>query len=161
MGTGLLGSLLIGWMIDQCGLEACTATTLFFGIFQILLNIFFHASENLMMVSFVAYTLFRACLYPVFISSITSRLGFKYFGLLLGIGFALSGVAQLLFPMVVKSIRGTCHIDGMDPETCEHGSWSENESIVVIILMFSLIAPYFEHRATLIQEAEVQHVLEV
>ena len=149
--------------MDEFGLEVCTATTLVFGQIQMLLNLFGHANANLMMASFFAYTMFRARLYPVFISSITSRLGFKYFGLLLGIGFALSGLGQSLFPFLVSMIRGTCHIveNSEGGESCDHGHWDQSETIVLAILTMLLIVPFVEHVATLRQKAEIQHVLQV
>lgn len=40
----------------------------------------------------------------------TSRLGFKYFGNLLGIGFDVSGIAQLLMAALANAVQGDCHL---------------------------------------------------
>ena len=64
----------------------------------------------MMTIGFVIYTLFRAFLYPVFIACISDKLGFKYFGILMGIGFAVSGIVQLGIAPLANAVQGTCHL---------------------------------------------------
>ena len=89
-------------------------------------------SADWMTFSFWLYMLFRNFLYPVYISSLTDRLGFKYFGVLLGIGFAASGIAQLFMTALDEWAQGDCHhlttasASGEVVESfpdCDHGSW--------------------------------------
>ena len=162
---GILGSFLVGWLIDRVGLEVCTAMTLLCGQLQMLLIIFGCQSETMMILSFAAYTTFRAFLYPVFIGSLTSRLGFKYFGILLGLGFALSGLAQLFFPILVRWFEGDCHLLlDMDEEVgssshCDHGRWQRSEVLQFFILGMMNVVPLLDHRDAVARTIKIQQLL--
>lgn len=164
---GIVASLLVGSLIDRIGLEFCTAMTLMFGQLQMILVLFGSGSEAMMILSFVAYTMFRSFLYPVFIGSLTSRLGFKYFGILLGLGFALSGVVQLLFPVLVHFVQGDCHLLedarveealGSAPE-CDHGKWHVTEVVQFFLLGAMHIVPILDHLDTVARERQIQLLL--
>jgi len=161
MGMGICVSFLVGWLLDTVGLEFCTAITLFFGQMQMFLVIFGSDKESWMLLSFVAYTAFRSFLYPVFIGSLTSRLGFKYFGILLGLGFALSGIVQLLFPKLVNLTQGDCHLMATDTyvETCDHGKWQQTEVIQLLVLGTMYIVPILDRRDRIIRELRIQEML--
>lgn len=165
MSFGILGSFLVGWLIDRVGLEICTAMTLMFGQLQMLLIIFGSQSETLMILSFAAYTAFRAFLYPVFIGSLTSRLGFKYFGILLGLGFALSGLAQLFFPILVQWFEGDCHLlidtdEELGPVgACDHGQWQRSEILQFFILGMMNIVPVLDYRDAVARSLKIQQLL--
>ncbi len=167
MSMGIFGSFLVGWLIDRVGLEVCTAITLMFGQLQMLLIIFGSHSEILMVLSFAAYTAFRAFLYPVFIGSLTSRLGFKYFGILLGLGFALSGIAQLFFPVLVRWFQGDCHFltdiqvhdVAVGANSCDHGKWQSSEFVQLIVLGLMNIVPMLDHRDAIAREFKIRQML--
>jgi len=161
MGMGIFGSLSVGWLLDRMGLEFCAAITLFFGQMQMLLIIYGSQKESWMLLSFVAYTIFRAFLYPVFIGSLTSRLGFKYFGILLGLGFALSGTFQLLFPKVVELTQGDCHLTavGTGTDSCDHGKWQITEVIQFMALGVMYMIPLLDRRDRINREAQIREIL--
>jgi len=162
MGFGIFGSLLVGWLIDRVGLEICTSMTLVLGQLQTVLVVFGSTSESLMILSFTVYTVFRAFLYPVFISSLTTRLGFKYFGILLGIGFALSGVTQLLFPLLISLLKGNCHVQRNDDaisNDCDHGRWPMSEVLQFLVLGMMHIIPFLDHQDTIARERSIKEIL--
>jgi MFS family permease len=166
MSMGLAASLLVGWLIDRIGLEFCTFMTLMLGQIQMVLVMFGSHNESVMFLSFVAYTAFRAFCYPVFIGSLTSRLGFKYFGILLGLGFALSGVAQLLFPLLGRMVQGGCHLLDDDiigneevASTCDHGKWQVAEMVQFIALGLIYIVPILDHRDAVARDIKIKQIL--
>jgi hypothetical protein len=161
MGMGICGSFLVGWLLDCVGLEFCTALTLLFGQVQMLLIIFGSDKESWMILSFFAYTAFRAFMYPVFIGSLTSRLGFKFFGMLLGLGFALSGICQLLFPKMVDMAQGDCHLVTVDlsSEKCDHGKWQHTEILQFLVLGIMYIVPVLDQRDRVLREERIRDKL--
>jgi hypothetical protein len=106
---GIIASLLVGWLIDKIGFELCTAITLILGQLQMLLLVLFGKYQILLVISFGVYTVFRQLLYPVFIASLTSRLGFKYFGVLLGIGFTLASITNSFLAALAEAVQCDCH----------------------------------------------------
>lgn len=164
MGMGIGGSLLVGWLLDNVGLEICTAMTLLFGQLQMAIVILGSDKESWMIASFVAYTSFRAFLYPVFIGSLTHRLGFKYFGILLGLGFAVSGIVQLMFPKLVELSQGDCHLSSMggsklDGSNCDHGKWQQSEVLQFILLGVMYIVPVLDRCDAVRRKREIQELL--
>ena len=112
MSLGMPYAVFVGWLMDRVGLEVCTLVTLFLGQLSALLMMvasFDSLSESnayiILLVGYAIYSLFRQFLYPVFLAYITARLGFKYFGLLSGIGFALSGAAQWFLADLVAFVH--------------------------------------------------------
>jgi hypothetical protein len=149
----------VGILIDNLGVEICTSMSLVFGQLQMVIVLFWEKRQSMMAVSFCLYTLFRAFLYPVFIASLTSRLGFKYFGLLLGIGFAVSGLFQLLMAPLNNFVAGDCHLkDSADPsgeDNCFNGLWVSLHLLQLSALLGLMIVPYLDYRAKIAHEAVV------
>lgn len=121
---GILASFLIGWLMDRIGLESCTILTLVMGQLHMIIIIFCSGMQIPMIVGFFVYTLFRNFLYAVFIACLSGRLGFKYFGMINGLGFAASGMTQLYITPLVRAVEGTCHMES-STEGCSHGYWKE------------------------------------
>jgi hypothetical protein len=122
---GMIGSFIVGSLLDRVGLEWCTVLTLMWGQFHV---VFAYTSATtgisdtrFMLTNFGMYMLFRNFLYPVYIASITERLGFKYFGVLLGIGFAISGVTQLSMTALDEWVQGDCHLQQQAAEAAAVG----------------------------------------
>jgi MFS family permease len=163
MSMGIFGSIIAGIFIDRIGLETSTALTLVLGQLQMLVLIFFGTNQLAMSVSFWIYTVFRAFLYPVFISSLTIRLGFKYFGMLLGIGFALGGMTQLLMPSLSGLVGGSCHRAEHQPleanASCDHGSWMPLHIFQFFILAILLLVPYYDRLDVIAQERQIYELL--
>ena len=102
-----------------------------------LIIIFCNDNPMAMVVGFFVYALFRQFLFPVYIACLSSRLGFKYFGILNGLGFAVSGLTQLFIAALVRTVKGTCYIAAA--EGCYQGSWRELH-IVQLCLLSALLA---------------------
>ena len=150
MSLGVLASFVVGWLMDQVGLEVCTAVTLLLGQAQEIVLVWLADQRSFLVTSFVCYTLFRSFLFPVFIASLTTHLGYKYFGLLNGIGFALSGVAQAFMGHLVRAVQGDCHFqinvaDVALAPPCDHGNWISLHVIELIILTALLAAPLLDY----------------
>jgi MFS family permease len=142
---GILGSIFIGWLMDRTGLETCTALTLVMGSSQSLILTLFSDKSYMMILGFVMYSFFRQFLFPVFVASLSAKMGFKYYGILSGIGFALSGLSQLYIATVVEAIEGSCHeciLD--DEEPCTQGSWKVLHMIQCIVLLLLLGIPAYD-----------------
>jgi hypothetical protein len=131
--------------MDRTGLETCTALTLVMGSLQSLILSLFSDKSYMMILGFVMYSLFRQFLFPVFIASLSAKMGFKYYGILSGIGFALSGVSQMYMSTVVEAIDGSCHhilLDGDEP--CTKGSWKVLHMIQCSVLLLLLGIPAYD-----------------
>jgi hypothetical protein len=119
-----------------------------------------------MLFGFCIYVLFRQFLFPVSIALITARLGFKYFGLLNGISFLLSGFAQLFIVSLAKAVHGTCHLYNsadtpLVSDTCDHGNWLALHVVEFVVLGALLLVPFYDHRAKVQQKARVKEIAKI
>ena len=143
ISVGMIGSLIIGTLLDRIGLEWCTVLTLLMG--QIHMIIIYSTEEatttttskSWMIMSFWIYMLFRNFLYPAYISSLTERLGFKYFGVLLGIGFALSGITQLSMTGLDELVQGDCHDESVQSPSIGEATIDEESSNASVTVNFN------------------------
>lgn len=145
LSFGILGSFVAGRLMDIVGLETCALVTLSLGILHVA-TLLLLRNELVMRLGFVIYTLFRAFLFPVFIASLSSKLGFKYFGILRGIGFAASGVIQLGIAPLARAVQGTCHLNDELVDGCSVGNWKVLHVIQIIIFVLLGIIPIWDHR---------------
>jgi MFS family permease len=156
MSGGVVASFIVGLLMDRIGLEVCSALTLLLGMLQMVVLTQYSDHRQWMIFGFFVYVGMRQFLFPVYIASLTARLGYKYFGLLNGIGFAVSGVAQAFMASLVQVVQGTCHMGGSEEssfsEDCEHGQWRQLHGIEFVVLGLLLLAPYFDHREKKRQE---------
>jgi hypothetical protein len=159
MSMGMVGSVVVGLLIDLLGIEICTAITLISGQIQNLMLLLFGKSYAFTRASFVFYTIFRQFLYPVFIASLTSRLGFKYFGILLGIGFALTGLAQPVFVVLSEALQGDCHLYDESVTNCDHGHWILAHTLQFLLLGALLIIPWLDYRDRVQRELKIKQIL--
>ena len=164
MSAGLIASFLVGWLMDQVGLEVCTALTLILGQIQAAMLVWLAGQRSFLVTSFICYMFFRSFLFPVFIASITTHLGYKYFGLLNGIGFALSGVAQAFMSYTVRLAKGDCHlnthvIDVATAPECDHGKWVTLHFVELIVLTILLAVPILDYIEKATRKHRVREVL--
>jgi MFS family permease len=162
MSMGISASVVSGWLIDRVGLEICTGLTLVMGQVQMLFLGFFSDNQSLVVASFWIYAFFRQFLYPVFISSLTSHLGFKYFGILLGVGFFAGGLAQLFLATLVEAVQGDCREQKQEAQgDCNHGFWKQLHIIQFVVLGVLMIVPLQDRRDRLEQERLMKTVLSI
>ena len=160
MSLGFFVSVFVGWLIDRIGVESCMAITLILGQCQMLL-LMFEKQQALLVTSFWFYTFFRQFLYPVYISSLMSRLGFKYFGVLLGIGFGLAGLAQLFLSTLGEVVRGDCHLFDVSDEECDKGYWIQFHFFQIVLLGILFLVPIQEHKDKLLREKTIKEILSI
>ena len=146
MSFGILGSFIAGWLMDLVGLEACTFLTLSLGTLHMIILCLFASNVPIMTLGFVVYTLFRQFLYPVFIACLSAKLGFKYFGILSGIGFAISGLGQLFIAPLAQLVQGTCHFEPILVEECSPGEWQKLHWIQTFLFILLGFIPIWDHR---------------
>ena len=158
LSLGMPYAVLVGWLMDRTGLEICTLLTLILGQVSTLLMVVASFSGlhttgyayPIAVLGFALYSLYRQFLFPVFLAYITARLGFKYFGILSGIGFALSGVAQCF----MASLAEVIHHGGQGE------SWWTTFHVLQIVVMAALmVVPVADHREIQRREEEMERVL--
>ena len=164
ISAGIAAAVLIGILMDQVGLEVCAVLTLVLGQIQLIVLVWFAFSRAVLVASFVCYMLFRSFLFPVFIASLTTHLGYKYFGILNGIGFALAGAAQATMSHVVRAVQGDCHlemhvtdVDAAPP--CDHGKWLTLHILQLVVLTVLLVAPVFDYVEGIMRKRRLREVL--
>ena len=145
MSLGMPYAFFVGWLMDRVGLEVCTLVTLLLGQLSTLLMLvasFDSLSESnayiILLIGYAIYSLFRQFLYPVFLAYISARLGFKYFGLLSGIGFALSGAAQWFLADLVALVHNGWEAGGT--------WWIDFHIFQIALLGVLMIIPIADHR---------------
>ena len=158
LSLGMLYAVLVGWLMDKVGLEICTLLTLLLGELSTLLILvaaFFVDNSNydypIMITGFCLYSLFRQFLFPVFLAYITARLGFKYFGILSGIGFAISGVAQWTMAALVQFIHCS--------DTEDHW-WLQFHVLQILILAALMTIPIADHKEMQARETQMEQILQ-
>lgn len=145
LSFGIFGSFVAGYLMDVFGLETCTLLTLLLGILH-MTTLLLLGNDGAMTIGFVVYTLFRQFLFPVFIASLSAKLGFKYFGILSGLAYAASGVSQLCIAPLAQAVQGTCHLHVEYTEHCSVGQWKELHVIQILVLVVLGILPIWDHR---------------
>lgn len=158
---GLVGSMLAGLLMDNLGLELCTAFTLMLGQLHALMLVIWSDSFGVLLISFVIYTMFRQFLFPVFIATLTARLGYKYFGILAGIGFAVSGIAQFPMEWIVQALQGDCHeMVDRGVSGCSHGWWEQWHLLQVALFSLLLFVPLIDYKEDQRTQTRVSHLLD-
>lgn len=159
LSLGMPYSVLVGWLMDRLGLEVCTLLTLILGQLTSLLMMAasferFHdkGAYPTMLLGFACYSLFRQFLFPVFLAFITARFGFKYFGILTGIGFAISGVAQCFMAQLVEWVHEYSVEGGQ--------GWLDFHLLQIVVMAGLTVIPIADHRDIQNREASMQRALQ-
>lgn len=139
---------LSGYLLDSVGFVPTAFITISLGILEMFFLLMAGDSEAIMIASFVCYAVFRAFLFPYFFASLSRKIGFRFFGMLTGIGFCLSGFSQLAIAPVATLFEGTCHeYDGLttgDAIGCDQGRWSLAHWAEIVTLCLLLVIPIFD-----------------
>lgn len=159
LSLGMPYSVVVGRLMDQLGLEVCTLLTLILGQLTSLLMMIaslerFHdkGAYPTMLLGFACYSLFRQFLFPVFLAFITARFGFKYFGILTGIGFAISGVAQCFMAQLVEWVHEYNSKGGQ--------GWLDFHVLQIVVMAALMVIPIADHRDIQKREASMERALE-
>ena len=156
LSVGLLYSVLVGWLMDRAGLEVCTLLTLILGQLSSLLILvaslpsFQTGAYTTMVLGFALYSLFRQFLFPVFLAFVTARFGFKYFGVLSGIGFALSGIVQCFMAQLVQWVH---HYKPAGQ------GWIDFHILQIVVMAALMVIPIADHRDIQRREAQMEQAL--
>lgn len=141
MTAGVVFIPVVGWLMDACGYPITMLCTIVFAIVWA----FFLCLENSTYIypSFVVYALFRTFLFTFLFSYMADRLGFKFFGILVGILFAIAGFVGLLQYPVSAYAFGDC-ITNPGPD-CSKGQWNTLNHIMLYSFIPLLFFPYQDY----------------
>lgn len=151
--------------MDCAGLEMAMALTIALGLLHVVVLALLGNNILWMIFGFVLYVLFRQFLFPVYIASLTHHLGYKFFGLLSGTGFFLSGISQLFMASLAELIQGDCHNlvflrRYSTGETCDGGSWIQLHAFEFAILVALFFIPLFDRRVRIQEEESHKAILQ-
>lgn len=141
MTGGVVVIPVVGWMMDVWGFPVTMFVTILFSIFWASLLCLLDAKY--LIASFVCYALFRTFLFTFLFSYMADRLGFQFFGILVGILFLISGVVGLLQYPLSEWADGSCITDSQDG--CSHGQWDKVNHIMLVSFCLLLFFPYQDH----------------
>jgi MFS family permease len=94
MGMSVLVIPIAGAIMDAAGLPLTSAITILFGAVWVALLL--ARMEDAILASFVFYAIFRTFLFTFFFAQLADVMGFKFFGMLAGIIFAIGGLLGLV-----------------------------------------------------------------
>ena len=166
--AAILCAPLSGYLLDSVGFGAAAVVAISLGIGQMILLLLadmemwdssfdspdFPIIMALMIGSFVCYAAFRAFLFPYFFATLSSKLGFRYFGILTGLSFCLSGVCQLAIAPLSNLVDGDCHnvmdqtFEEYHNEDCHQGYWKFLHIFQLGHLTLLFLIPYFDARSS-------------
>jgi hypothetical protein len=106
MTLGIIAIPFIGYMMDNGGFPLTSVATVAFGLIWSLL--FLYDSKNLLIPSFIFYAMYRTFLFTFLFAYLADTMGFRYFGVLAGIMFAVGGFVGLLQYPLAFWAAGKC-----------------------------------------------------
>ena len=141
MTAGVVYIPVVGWLMDYCGYPVTMLCTVVFAI--VWASLLCVNNVTYIYASFVAYSLFRTFLFTFLFSYMADRLGFKFFGILVGILFAIAGFIGLLQYPLSRYADGDC-ITSPGPD-CNKGQWNIVNHIMLLSFISLLFFPYQDH----------------
>ncbi|CAM9694828.1 unnamed protein product [Chrysoparadoxa australica] len=145
--AGVLFIPVVGFLMDHVGFHVTSLITITMGIsFTVLTSLSARfRSFPLLMWSYVCYSIFRSFLFTNFFSHMGDCLGFKFFGLLSGISFAVAGVVGLLqYPLSTWG-AGTCHLG--EEQGCSRGHWQQINQLQFACILLLYVLPIMDYRS--------------
>jgi hypothetical protein len=134
-----------GYMLDSVGFVPTAFFAIAMGVVQNVCLLVAGSNKNIMIASFVAYSIFRAFLFPYYFASLSKKLGFRYFGMLCGVSFSTSGLAQFAIAPLATMWEGTCHnFDGNRTTNCDRGNWEQVHVLMLMVLVALVTIPVFD-----------------
>merc|ERR1711988_622789 len=148
--SGVLAIPIIGYLMDTSGFISTCIVTLFFSLAYSLLLLW--PGKYQLLTGFASYAFFRTSLFTYFFAYLADALGFRYFGILAGVSFFLSGLASLIQAPLMDWASGTCHLQGADLDTCDNGNWPFLYYVQSFCFLCLFLIPIFDRR----EEAQKQ-----
>ena len=142
MTCGVLGIPIVGTMMDGLGFPVTSLTLITFGCLWSLC--LFSQIKSLLILSFILYALFRTFLFTFLFAYAADTLGFKYFGILVGIMFVAGGVVSLLQYPLTQWATGTCHNISNLQFSCLPGRWIYIHLLMIITMFLSYSFTYYD-----------------
>jgi len=118
---GVFGIPFVGYVMDHFGFATTLTVTVTLGLVWAICTMLY--SKPMLIFSFVAYALFRTFTFNFFFAFLADKLGFRYFGILAGISFAVAGVCGFLQQPLLEWGHEPCNQVGATPDSCGHGNW--------------------------------------
>ena len=130
--------------MDTSGfISTCTVTLAFSLAYSLLL---LWPGKYQLLSGFAGYAFFRTSLFTYFFAYLADALGFRFFGILAGVSFFLSGLASLVQAPLMDWASGTCHLQGADLETCDKGNWTFLYLVQSFCFLCLFLIPIFDIR---------------
>jgi hypothetical protein len=137
----LFASLAIGLSMKHVGINTCIAIVLVLGELHSAIWLFLRESKVGRMLGFIVFILFRQSITPVYVASLSQKLGFKYYGLLSAIGHVLSGVSLMALA------RGIGCIQELDDtlEGYRNANWDNWHLVQCLVMAGLLVVPMLDY----------------
>lgn len=142
MTCGAVAIPAVGALMDLAGFSVTSIVMLLQGFLWALFLLVNSATS--LLVSFVLYATFRTFLFTFLFAYLADTLGFKYYGVLSGIMFAVGGFAGLFQYYLAEYASGTCHLQQEHEQgvECDRGRWSEVNTIMAATLVMTFYFSY-------------------
>jgi MFS family permease len=148
---------LSGYLLDEVGFAPTAVVTILMGVLQMVCLLLAGDKEVIMIFSFVFYAVFRAFLFPYFFASLSRKMGFRFFGILSGMSFCVSGVSQLAIAPLALRVEGDCHeYDDIRVKDCDEGHWSMIHLVQIANLLLLFLIPFLDTRSETLKRRLLQ-----
>jgi len=154
----IVAAPLSGYLLESVGFSPTALITIALGVIQQFCLLIAGSHSLIMIFSFATYAVYRAFLFPYFFASLSRRMGFRFFGLLSGVSFCISGFTQFLVAPIALWVEGDCHefeIGSPEAVSCSEGSWVLAHCSQIIILILLMLIPFFDTQADKVSAAKV------
>ena len=146
----IIAAPLSGYLLESVGFAPTGIITISLGVIQQLALLVAGSNRLVMVFSFATYAVYRAFLFPYFFASLSRKMGFRFFGLLSGISFCVSGFTQFTVASIALFVEGDCHdfrMGSPEASNCEEGKWVTIHWIQILSLLLLLLIPFFDLEA--------------
>ncbi len=156
MTCGVVAIPVVGTLMDRVGYTATSAVTIGLGL--VWCGLLFVPAAPALVASFVLYTCFRTFFFTFLFAYIADTMGFKYFGALSGVMFAVGGLVGVLQYYLAQYASGTCHLSAEGEESsCSHGRWNQVNALMAATIFLCFLFSYkdWTRRKQLLQDASM------
>jgi MFS family permease len=146
MTGGFLSIPAAGMMMDHLGFSITAAFISFSGLMWSLCLL--SEMKSILITSFIFYSLFRTFLFAFIFAYAADTMGFKFYGILVGIMFVIAGCVNLLQYPIANWAMGTCHQQSEDETNldCSFGNWRFVSIVMVLTMVLSFVFAFEDWR---------------